>query len=145
MKYVEKAVPKKTLSPDVDCVRYARDFCFSDDLENQTRFVWDGSHLLQEVQPDGRYIYINTDQDSYGPPAQVRNWTNEDGEIGQQAHYFHCDQIGILREITDKDGNLLWLGNYTGWGRLKYFFNNNLGQNRLRIRSGRSYSKNTRT
>ena len=133
MKYVEKAVPKKTLSPDVDCVRYARDFCFSDDLENQTRFVWDGSHLLQEVQPYGRYIYINTDQDSYGPPAQVRNWTNEDGEIG------------ILREITDKDGNLLWFGNYTGWGRLKYFFNNNLGQNRLRIRSGRSYSKNTRT
>ena len=57
MKYVEKAVPKKILSPDVDCVRYARDFCFSDDLENQTRFVWDGSHLLQEVQPDGRYIY----------------------------------------------------------------------------------------
>ena len=90
-------------------------------------------------------IYINTDQDSYGPPAQVRNWTNEDGEIGQQAHYFHCDQIGILREITDKDGNLLWFGNYTGWDRLKYFFNNNLGQNRLRIRSGRSYSKNTRT
>ena len=82
MKYVEKAVPKKTLSPEVDCVRYARDFCFSDDLENQTRFVWDGSHLLQEVQPDGRYTYINTDQDSYGPPAQVRNWTNEDGQDG---------------------------------------------------------------
>lgn len=30
MKYVEKAVPKKTLSPDVNCVWYARDFCFSD-------------------------------------------------------------------------------------------------------------------
>ncbi|MFQ9505571.1 MAG: RHS domain-containing protein [Veillonella sp.] len=23
------------------------------------------------------------------------------------------------REMTDKDGNLLWFGNYTGWGRLK--------------------------
>ncbi len=43
----------------------------------------------------------------------------EDGESGQQAHYFHCDQIGIPREMTDKDGNLLWFGNYTGWGRLK--------------------------
>ena len=32
MKYVEKAVPKKTLSPNVDCVQYARDFCFSDEL-----------------------------------------------------------------------------------------------------------------
>ena len=32
----------------------------SDGLEEETRFVWDGSHLLQEVQPDGRYTYIPT-------------------------------------------------------------------------------------
>ena len=43
----------------------------------------------------------------------------EDGESRQQTHYFHCDQIGIPREMTDKDGKLLWFGNYTGWGRLK--------------------------
>ena len=88
-------------------------------LEDETRFVWDGSHLLQEVKPDGRYTYIYTDQDSYEPLAQVRNWTTEDGENRQQTRYFHCDQIGIPREMTDKDGNLLWFGNYTGWGRLK--------------------------
>ena len=91
----------------------------SDDLENQTRFAWDGSHLLQEVHPDGRYTYIYADQDSYEPLAQVRDWTTEDGESRQQTRYFHCDQIGIPREMTDKDGNLLWFGNYTGWGRLK--------------------------
>ena len=89
------------------------------DLDNQTRFVWDGSHLLQEVQPDGRYTYIYADQDSYEPLAQVHNRINEDGESCQQTYYFHCDQIGIPREMTDKDGNLLWFGNYTGWGRLK--------------------------
>ncbi|HFC8513199.1 TPA: RHS repeat domain-containing protein [Neisseria subflava] len=91
----------------------------SDGLEEETGFVWDGSHLLQEVHPDGRYTYIYTDPDSYEPLAQVHNWTNEDGESCQQTHYFHCDQIGIPREMTDKDGNLLWFGNYTGWGRLK--------------------------
>ena len=91
----------------------------SDGLEGETGFVWDGSHLLQEVQPDGRYTYIYTDPDSYEPLAQVRNWTNEDGESRQQTRYFHCDQIGIPREMTDKDGNLVWFGNYTGWGRLK--------------------------
>ena len=32
---------------------------------------------------------------------------------------FHCDQIGIPREMTDKDGNLLWYGEYTAWGHLK--------------------------
>jgi len=51
--------------------------------------------------------------------AQVHNWTNEESESVQQAHYFHCDQIGIPREMTDKDGNLLWYGEYTSWGRLK--------------------------
>ena len=89
------------------------------DLENQTRFVWDGSHLLQEIHPDGKYTYIYADQDSYEPLAQVRDWTTEDGESKQEINYFHCDQIGIPREMTDKDGNLLWFGNYTGWGRLK--------------------------
>ena len=91
----------------------------SDDLSNQTRFVWEGSHLLQEIHPDGRYTYIYTDPDSYEPLAQVRDWTTADGESRQQTHYFHCGQIGIPREMTDKDGNLLWFGNYTGWGRLK--------------------------
>nr|WP_234405107.1 RHS repeat-associated core domain-containing protein [Neisseria mucosa] len=89
------------------------------DFENQTRFVWDGSHLLQEIHLDGRYTYIYADPDSYEPLAQVRDWTTEAGENQQETNYFHCDQIGIPREMTDKDGNLLWFGNYTGWGRLK--------------------------
>ena len=91
----------------------------SDGLEKETGFVWDGSHLLQEVHPDGRYTYIYTDPDSYEPLAQVHNRTNEDGESLQQTHYFHCDQIGIPREMTDKDGNLVWFGDYYGWGKLK--------------------------
>ena len=91
----------------------------SDGLEEKTGFVWDGSHLLQEVQPDGRYTYLYTDPDSYEPLAQVRNWTNEDGESKQEIHYFHCDQIGIPREMTDDEGNLVWFGDYYGWGKLK--------------------------
>ena len=56
---------------------------------------------------------------THDPLAQVRNWTTADDESRQQTHYFHCDQIGIPKEMTDKDGNLLWFGNYTGKGRLK--------------------------
>jgi len=76
-------------------------------------------YLLQEIHPYGRYIYNYTNLDSYDPLAQVRDWTTEDGEGVQQAHYFHCDQIGIPREMTDKDGNLVWFGDYYGWGKLK--------------------------
>ena len=44
---------------------------------------------------DGRYTYIYTNPDSYEPLAQICNWTNEEGEGGQQTHYFHYDQSGI--------------------------------------------------
>lgn len=100
-------------------VRYARTrFPLFRRLENQTHFVWDCSHLLQEASSDGRYTYIYTDPDSYEPLAQVHNHTNTEGENHQQNHYFHCDQIGILRDMTDKDANLLWYSECTAWGRL---------------------------
>ena len=58
----------------------------------------------------------------YGTHARdlvYRNHINEDGEGYQQTHYFHCDQIGILREVTDDKVNLVWFGEYYGWGKLK--------------------------
>ena len=36
----------------------------------------------------------------------------------QQTHYFHYD-LGIPREMTDGEGNLVWFGDYYGWGKLK--------------------------
>ncbi|QEY26175.1 hypothetical protein D0T92_06305 [Neisseria zalophi] len=91
----------------------------SDGLEDKTDFTWDGSHLIQEIRSDGLYTYIYTDKDAYEPLAQIRNWTNEEGESYQETNYFHCDQIGIPREMTDSEGKLLWFGDYYGWGKLK--------------------------
>ena len=82
----------------------------------RTHFVWDGSRLLQEYTYKGSYTYIYTDQDSYEPLAQVFH-NNQDE--AQYLAYFHNDQIGIPREMTDVHGNLLWYGEYTAWGRLK--------------------------
>ena len=66
-----------------------------------------------------RNHYWHLQYDSYELFVQVRNWTTEDSESRQRTHYFHCGQIGIPREMTDKDDNLLWFGNYTDWGYLK--------------------------
>ena len=33
-------------------------------------------------------------------------------------NYFHCDQIGIPREMTDSQGKLIWKGRYDAWGQL---------------------------
>ncbi|EFI24591.1 RHS repeat-associated core domain protein, partial [Neisseria sp. oral taxon 014 str. F0314] len=85
---------------------------------NRIEFVWDGSHLLQEIHPHGSYTYVYTDQDSYEPLAQICEWEDEAGETRRQVNYFHCDQIGLPREMTDGEGRLLWFGNYGGWGKL---------------------------
>ena len=82
----------------------------------RTHFVWDGSRLLQEYTYKGSYTYIYTDQDSYEPLAQIFD-NAKDGK--QYLAYFHTDQVGIPREMTDIHGNLLWYGEYTAWGRLK--------------------------
>ena len=87
-------------------------------LGEATEFIWSGSRLLQEVYDNGRYTYIYTDTDSYEPLAQIHNYTNEEGETHQDINYFHCDQIGIPREMTDEDGKLLWFGKYDVWGKL---------------------------
>ena len=85
-------------------------------LEDETRFVWDGSRLLQEVYARGRYTYVYTDQDSYEPLAQICEWEDKAGETRRQVNYFHCDQIGLPREMTDGEGRLLWFGNYSDLG-----------------------------
>ena len=82
----------------------------------RTHFVWDGSRLLQEYTYKGSYTYIYTNQDSYEPLAQIFDNAKDSK---QYLVYFHNDQIGIPREMTDIHGNLLWYGEYTAWGRLK--------------------------
>lgn len=47
----------------------AHGFGFSDSIDEETRFVWDGSNLLLKIQPDGKYAYIYTSPDSYEPLA----------------------------------------------------------------------------
>ena len=76
------------------------------------------SHLLQEQNSDGLYTYIYTDQDFYEPLAQICDWTDAEDNSQQQTSYFHCDHIGIPREMTDKNGDLLWFGEYDAWGKV---------------------------
>ena len=83
---------------------------------SRIEFVWDGSHLLQEIHPHGSYTYVYTDQDSYEPLAQICEWEDEAGGTRRQVNYFHCDQISLPREMTDGEGRLLWFGNHSDLG-----------------------------
>ncbi|WP_239665203.1 RHS domain-containing protein [Streptococcus sp. 1171_SSPC] len=79
--------------------------------------------LIYRIDADGQCS--DSERDSYGHITVERDPLGR--ETRQQTHYFHCDQIGIPREMTDEDGNLLWFDNYTAWGRLKkdeWFYKN---------------------
>ena len=71
--------------------------------------------LIYRIDADGQRS--DSERDDYGRITVERDPLGR--ESCQQTHYFHCDQIGIPREMTDKDGNLVWFGDYYGWGKLK--------------------------
>ena len=84
-------------------------------LNRKTEFIWEGSRLLQEYAPNGVYSYVYTEQGSYEPLAQI---FKADGATQNEVLYYHNDQIGIPRELTDTEGNIVWSGEYSGWGKL---------------------------
>ncbi|TGY49363.1 hypothetical protein E5343_07140 [Rodentibacter caecimuris] len=96
--------------------------------EIHTTFVWDGSHLVQEIQKgknsqenDRTFTYIYRHPNSYEPLAQCIDRRDEQGNrIEHEINYFHCDQIGIPREMTDSQGKVIWRGGYDAWGGLHY-------------------------
>ncbi|VEF00455.1 RHS domain-containing protein [Neisseria canis] len=87
--------------------------------QTETRFLWEGSRLLQEYGDKATYTYVYTEQGSYEPLAQIVQTANRDGgKADRQILYYHNDQIGIPREMTDAEGNIVWRGEYGGWGKL---------------------------
>ena len=80
-----------------------------------TWFVWDRDQLLQERR-DGRETTFFYEPDTFVPLAQV---TRDLTGGARRCYYYHCDQVGLPREITDELGELAWSGQYMGWGRLR--------------------------
>ena len=72
---------------------------------------------------DRTFSYIYSHPNSYEPLAQICTGYKGEGTQSetnaQHINYFHCDQIGIPREMTDEAGNLLWYADYKGWGGIR--------------------------
>ena len=83
---------------------------------NEIQYLWDGSRLLQEYRKDRTYTYVYTEDRNYEPLAQVTTYNGSDK--AREILYYHNDQIGIPREMTDEEGNIVWSGDYSGWGKL---------------------------
>ena len=86
--------------------------------QQSTLFVWEGSRLLQELRQDKVYTYVYTEQNSYEPLAQIQSFRQPEKLNTPIIRYFHTDQIGIPREMTDEAGKIIWRGQYSAWGKL---------------------------
>ena len=83
---------------------------------SEIQYLWDGSRLLQEYRKDRTYTYVYTEDRNYEPLAQITTYNGSDK--AREILYYHNDQIGIPREMTDGEGNIVWSGDYSGWGKL---------------------------
>ena len=83
---------------------------------SEIQYLWDGSRLLQEYRKDRTYTYVYTEDRNYEPLAQIITYNGSDK--AREILYYHNDQIGIPREMTDEEGNIVWSGDYSGWGKL---------------------------
>ena len=72
---------------------------------NEIQYLWDGSRLLQEYRKDRTYTYIYTEDQNYEPLAQITTYNGSDK--AREILYYHNDQIGIPREMTDGEGNIV--------------------------------------
>lgn len=83
-------------------------------------YVWDGDRLLQECDGKAAHTFLY-EPDSYVPLAIEVHAQNIKPvhETCFATYYYHCDQIGLPRELTDEEGNLAWEAQYKGWGRIK--------------------------
>ena len=55
-------------------------------------------------------------QQPFEAPYQTQYQESKNAQ--HAVNYFHCDQIGVPREMTDSQGKLIWKGRYDAWGQL---------------------------
>lgn len=65
--------------------------------DSQVEFIWDGSHLVQEIDHKNNrtFSYIYSHSTSYEPLAQLE--FAKDNEKPTACYYYHNDQIGISK------------------------------------------------
>lgn len=92
-----------------------------DQRRSETKYVWQGLRLLQEISKDriSTHVYEQDGTTGYAPLAKIDQSIRSDGSLGQgQLYYYHTDQIGTPLEVTDEDGRLVWAGEFGAWGRV---------------------------
>lgn len=79
-----------------------------------THFVWDGNRLLSEIRGARSYTWVYDDE-GLVPLAQIAMTAG--GSTDQaDIYWYHTDQVGMPRELSNISGEISWRADYRAWG-----------------------------
>ena len=100
----------------------------------QIYYLWDGNRQLQE-QTDTHIFTTIYEQDSFEPVARLvwlkegltqpandepvnneRLYNDDKPKSPIQVFHYHNDHLGTPNELTNQDGEVIWLADYEAWG-----------------------------
>ena len=88
-----------------------------------TDFSWQGMRLSGEANAQQQIRYLYNEQD-YEPIARViSDRYPKTSDVHYQIEYFHTLANSLPTELTNEEGEIIWLGEYTLFGQLKHQHN----------------------
>ncbi|PWV64075.1 RHS repeat-associated protein, partial [Frischella perrara] len=85
-----------------------------------TDFSWQGMRLSGEANAQQQIRYLYNGQD-YEPIARaISDRYPKTSDVHYQIEYFHTLANSLPTELTNEDGEIIWLGEYTLFGQLKH-------------------------
>ena len=104
--------------------------------QHRVDYLWDGNRQLQETTDTHQFTTIY-EQDSFEPVARLvwlragltiaandeleidEGWYGNNKPViktGVQLYHYHNDHLGTPNELTDQQGEVVWLADYEAWG-----------------------------
>ena len=78
-------------------------------------FVWDSDRLLQEHAQSSHSCTYLYESNGFVPLAREVTLAGQETAL----FHYHCDQIGLPRELTDNEGSQVWRAEYSAWGKVR--------------------------
>ncbi|WP_233865074.1 DUF6531 domain-containing protein [Streptomyces sp. ST2-7A] len=91
-------------------------------VAEETRFVWDGPHLVEQttrVAGNPEEYTLTWDREGMRPIAQTERTTSADAPdevIAQRFFAIVTDPVGTPTELVDENGGIVWSARSTLWG-----------------------------
>ena len=83
---------------------------------NATRYIYDGSDIIAELDKDGHPIATYTNGPGMDQPLIMTKYDATGSTVTTQNYYYHADGLGSITALTDASGNIAERISYDAYG-----------------------------